>query len=161
MSKRRKDGAGPDDPLKQKLDKALTEEPGLMRAVVQETLRRGEEEESAAASSSSTPITTKKSDDTSSPQTPLPPKRNFTSQIVGHRITVDSPNQAEEIRKFLAQYEVDTVIFDQGKWIYLRQRAYAVEERDAPKDVPDPKSDIQRPDNRGGNGEDGSSDPED
>jgi hypothetical protein len=116
------DGAGTPPDLKQKLDKALTSEPGLLRAVVKETLQRAEKEEGAQPPQAGTPDT---------PVPAAPPRRNFRPRLIGHRIVMDNPAQAEEIRAGLAQSEVDTIVFAEGKWIYLRQRAIAEETPDA------------------------------
>ena len=116
-----KDGVVPPDEVKAALDDAMTNAPGMLRAVVKETMRRGEELETSAP-----PLP---SSDTSVAAVP-PKPRHFKMQIIMHRIELPNPGMAEELRAQMAPSEIDSVIFADGKWIYIRQRAVAVEEMD-------------------------------
>jgi len=110
------DGVVPPEKVKAALDYAMTSVPGMMRTVVKETLARGEAEEPTPAPPSGPPL-----------------PRRFKMQTIAHRIELPNPGMAEELRAQMAPNEVDSVIFVDGKWIYVRQRAVAVEETDADK----------------------------
>src|SRR3970282_2571797 len=110
MSDDPKDGVVPPEEVKAALNEAMTSEPGMMRTVVKEVMQRGEEEDLATSPTPASP---------SPALTPTaPPPRRFKMQTFAHRIELPNPGMAEELRAQMAQAEVDSVIFADGKWIY-------------------------------------------
>jgi hypothetical protein len=54
----------------------------------------------------------------------------YAADVREQKIPLAGPEFAERIRQFLAQHEVDTVIYvpEEG-WVYFRKRAMAVEQK--------------------------------